>query len=490
MVGLRGRDIALGWPRGWHLVISSPAGIWSAARREPDLAILVGIVLTLPLELSKQLFPVELLEISRLGMIAGFVALAVRSVRRTLIPVPRSIVLAIIIVIAVAGLSLAATRWPNGIRIEAATATYAVFAFFVAETVRDVRQLRIITIALILSAAFVAAVLLAESVFDFYLWREGALNVLGRRNGTFADPNIASRFLSLGLLAVLAAIAILRELSGRAFIGLMATAAMIGAGQALTQSRAGWLVALVPLVVWVAFVRPWGRALKPVAAALFGFALVLVVNATVLVRVTSTAVDVGDTIGAITDPNNPDNPNRPGQVGNGSVGPPLWMDPVIDRMPLDSVRRYLARAGVAMYLDHPLWGIGIGGFQPQILGPYADFIPADRISAPVSLPHTELIRIAAETGTPGILTVILLAVALARVVWSARRAPPPVARAAGAITLGITSIFVASQFEGRLFEEPYLWLLIGLVAALPEVARRAQPIVPGPLKNDDIVARV
>ena len=100
MVGVRGRDIALGQPGGWHSVMPSLARVWSAVRREPDLAIVVLIVLTLPLELSKQLFPNQLLEISRIGMLAGFVSLAARAVRGTLIRVPRFLVAAIIAVIA------------------------------------------------------------------------------------------------------------------------------------------------------------------------------------------------------------------------------------------------------------------------------------------------------------------------------------------------------------------------------------------------------
>jgi O-antigen ligase len=191
------------------------------------------------------------------------------------------------------------------------------------------------------------------------------------------------------------------------------------------------------------------------------------VNPSALTRAEGTAFDMGAMIGQITNPG--DATAVVGQSGSGDSGPPLALDPVINHLPLDSVRRYLARAGVAMFLDHPLTGVGLGGFQPEILGPYFDYVPLDRHSAPVSLPHTEAIRIAAETGLVGILASVFF---LGAILWSLARAAsraPHVRPAAIAIGLGVLAIGIASQFEGRLFDEPYLWLLIGLTGGLAMV---------------------
>ncbi|MEO8468043.1 MAG: O-antigen ligase family protein [Chloroflexota bacterium] len=459
------------------MIIRSPAEVWSAARREPDLAILALIVITLPLELSKQLFPIQLVEISRLAMIAGFVVLVVRAAQRTLIPVPRSIVLATLVVIAVGGVSLATTGWPNGIRIEAAMGLYALFAFFVAETVRDGRDLRVLTGALIASGAIVAIVLVLESLFDFYLWREGVQGVLGRRNGTFADPNITSRFLSLAFIAIVAVV-IAHPRSGRSTrLGLMLTALSFGAGQALTQSRAGWLTALVPIAFWLAFARRWPRMIVPMGVLALGFAGTVLLNPTALLRASSTVDDVGLTVGGIVGPGTQPGP---GASGQSDAGPALAIDPILDRLPLDSVRRYLFRAGAAMFADHRLVGVGLGGFQPELLGPYSAYIPVERRDLPTSLPHTELVRIGAETGIVGLASIALLVFALARVLWSLRHARAPVAIAAGAVGMGILSILISSQFEGRLVDEPYLWLLIGVAAALPTVASAAAAAASNP----------
>jgi hypothetical protein len=55
-------------------------------------------------------------------------------------------------------------------------------------------------------------------------------------------------------------------------------------------------------------------------------------------------------------------------------------------------------------------------------------------------------------------------VAVAR---SALRSGDPTARvAAMAVCLGIAVVFLAAQTEGRFFNDPYTWLLIGALAAL------------------------
>ncbi|HYN70622.1 MAG TPA: hypothetical protein VEX41_10480, partial [Candidatus Eisenbacteria bacterium] len=56
--------------------------------------------------------------------------------------------------------------------------------------------------------------------------------------------------------------------------------------------------------------------------------------------------------------------------------------------------------------------------------------------------------------------------------------------AVSAAGLGILVVFLAAQTEGRFFNDPYLWLLVGTLGALAAMVRRAQPgrgtdIIPG-----------
>jgi O-antigen ligase len=121
-----------------------------------------------------------------------------------------------------------------------------------------------------------------------------------------------------------------------------------------------------------------------------------------------------------------------------------------------------------MWEDHPIVGIGIGGFRPYILSQYIDFIPRDRMAAPVTLPHTFLSQVAAELGLVGLAVLAaFLAVLTAFVVDAVRRAKAVWLRsAATAVGLAIVVIFLSSQIAGGFLVEPYLWLAIGVLAAV------------------------
>jgi hypothetical protein len=150
------------------------------------------------------------------------------------------------------------------------------------------------------------------------------------------------------------------------------------------------------------------------------------------------------------------------------------IDGILNAAPIDVIRRYLARAGVAMFLDHPVVGVGLGGFQPMILGPYFEYIPLGYRPAPVSLAHTDLIRIAAEEGLVGLGAFMLLAIGVGATIWGARRVRDELDQVALAATgLGLVVVFLAAQTEGRFYNDPYLWLLLGTLAALATMGRQA-----------------
>jgi hypothetical protein len=140
------------------------------------------------------------------------------------------------------------------------------------------------------------------------------------------------------------------------------------------------------------------------------------------------------------------------------------LDEFVAKIPLDEVRRYLARGGVAMFEDHPVFGVGLGGFQSNLLGPYRNFIPYGDLTGVISLQHMDVLRVASEEGAIGLAAWLALLIAVGVTLARALRAPaadPPLVWAMGA---GIVVILLASQTEGRFYLDPYLWLLIGLLA--------------------------
>jgi O-antigen ligase len=161
------------------------------------------------------------------------------------------------------------------------------------------------------------------------------------------------------------------------------------------------------------------------------------------------------------------------------------LDPLLNALPLDIIRRYLARAGIAMFIDHPLSGVGLGGFQPQLLGPYFYYIDPEYRPAPITLAHTDVIRIAAEEGLVGLAALVVFLAGIATTLRRALGGADGFQRIAVSATgLGLLVVFLAAQTEGRFFNDPYLWLLVGALGALATMARQAPPG-----EGTDIIAR-
>ena len=421
--------------------------------------LLAAIVFLLPLEVSKLLFPVEWLELSRLVMAVTILLLPILLARHGWRPIPRSLLVTGGIVLAVDATSVLATRWPNGVRELAAVAVYALFAVFVSQVVRGSAELRRQSAALLASGTYVAAVLAVQEALGFYLWRGDLAAAIDRRNATFSDPNITARFLNLVLGVALAALALVRASATRLL--LLGYVALSAVGLVLTFSRWGWGTA----VLLVAALVPFAVANRRVRTGIAVFAVAFVVALGVIPHALSRAIDV---VGAVTGGGGGENPADIGAAVQPGPGQPrTFLDPVILRIPLDTERRYLLRAAAAMFEDRPLVGVGLGGFQPMILGPYFEYVPPARRASPTSLPHTELAKTAAETGMVGLaaLTAFVLAV-----VVELRR----LARTSGAwsriAAVGLMAAFaviiLGSQGEGRFWTEPYLWLVVGTIAGL------------------------
>ena len=112
-----------------------------------------------------------------------------------------------------------------------------------------------------------------------------------------------------------------------------------------------------------------------------------------------------------------------------------------------------------MFADHPVAGIGFGGFQHALSTTYRRLIPPD-LPNPDIASHTAFVTIAAEQGVIGIALLLIFLVQLGREAFTARLRTWAVLPA-----VLIVPIILYSQFEGRFLEEPYLWLCLALFYA-------------------------
>jgi O-antigen ligase len=134
-------------------------------------------------------------------------------------------------------------------------------------------------------------------------------------------------------------------------------------------------------------------------------------------------------------------------------------------------RPYLVEAGLNMFRDHPLAGVGAGGYQASFEQDYYSY-KDPKIKANVTMSHTSLVTILAELGAIGIVAVAFVAARWAMFVRLAAQSTDGELRAviAGVAVISVI-IFLGSQTEGRFLEDPFLWLAAGLAVAVDTISR-------------------
>jgi len=127
-------------------------------------------------------------------------------------------------------------------------------------------------------------------------------------------------------------------------------------------------------------------------------------------------------------------------------------------------RTKLVRNGIHLALDHPLAGVGTGGF---VIG-YARLTHLHGKNPKAAASHDTPITVAAELGLPGLaLFVWLVVVAFLVPFRIAVRAGPTVTRAAAfGFGLALVAIVTHSLFYDSLFEDPLFWSAFALSAVV------------------------
>jgi O-antigen ligase len=256
-----------------------------------------------------------------------------------------------------------------------------------------------------------------------------------RISGPFGDPN----FFGQALVPIFA-IALERAWhESRPRLRLVAAVAVVVVPLAIifTFSR-GALVALVVVGVAMLFsLRPSWRAIAAGAAAL---AVVIILLPPGYVERTTALFET----------------NEAAVVSS---------DPSVDQ------RTSILIAGLQMFYDYPVAGIGIGNFPDRYLE-YAGEIGLDHTRAAIQ-PHSFFLEIAAETGLIGL---IAWGVVGAFIIEIFRRARRRLAEAGErelyqmitAYAIGLLGFYTAGLFLHLAFAR-YMWVLLGVVFAVPKV---------------------
>jgi O-antigen ligase len=240
-----------------------------------------------------------------------------------------------------------------------------------------------------------------------------------RVNSVFWDPSIYGRFLVIAILATL--VVALCSARREVVLGAAALISVIWAGLLFSFSQSSFAALIAGVLLAAAFVWRWRSA----AAVGLG--------AVVMLTVGFSAPQVRD--------------NLLDQSRRG-----------LDRA--TSGRYGLMEDGARIALDHPLEGVGLGGFTRA----YADRTGLRGREPARAASHNTPITVAAETGLPGLALLIwLVAVAIVTALRLAGKRRLT-GRVALFVALGVTAIAVHSLFYDAFFEDPMTWGLFALAA--------------------------
>jgi hypothetical protein len=251
-----------------------------------------------------------------------------------------------------------------------------------------------------------------------------------RVNSVFWDPSVYGRYLTVAILASLAGI-LLGGVRGWRMAGLYAVVVATWLGLLISFSQSSFVALAAGIVVAVAVA--WGRR---ATLALVGLAAATAVVLLVVPQV------------------------RHELVGKSRSG--------VNRV--TSGRANLVGQGVRIALDHPLVGVGAGGFSHEY---------ARRLGIPGKDPkrvasHTMPVTVAAEGGIVGVVVLgwLLAAAFLSTLMGLGRGFTSRVSLATGVV---LAAIAVHSLFYAAFFEDPMTWALLGLVGLTARVPKKSAP---------------
>ncbi|MDA8440872.1 MAG: O-antigen ligase family protein [Peptococcaceae bacterium] len=264
-----------------------------------------------------------------------------------------------------------------------------------------------------------------EVLTKHFVWQQFLATVNPPRvNATFVDPNIFARYLVLAIVANVV-LQYLADTKGQRIFYLGALLGLI-TELAVTLSRSG-MVTVVLVLGLMLLLKPEKRVLKPIGLVAILGVLLAIIHPTVWQRILT--------------------------FGQGMQA-------------LDPQRLYLWRVAGAMFHDHPILGVGMGGFQKSFLTHY---LKLKTISNGVTLSHTTILTIAAELGVLGLAVLAAIWILLSKFMWGLRSAGRRTYILGIGYFLWILTVFISSQAEARFFEDPVMWLAIGMLFTVQRV---------------------
>lgn len=278
---------------------------------------------------------------------------------------------------------------------------------------------------LVITATILSVEGIFEFVFDYYLW----VDQNRRATATFFDPNIFARFLVIAILILFISRVNKIYIFKPQFMDISLLICSIAL--LLTVSRQGWLIFIVTIFFVSFYLDKKTRIL-----IILALVAIILVSTPILLNIlaerdnTLTLFDIGERAG-------------------------------------------LLLGGIFMFLSSPIYGIGAGGFQSVMIDKYLDLLPWGILGS--TLPHTYIVTILAEIGIIGFIIFMAFIFIVYRQFVINYKSRNKVTKALALMTFSsMIVIFIGSQAEGRFFEEPYLWLMLGIHVVIGNLLKSEQ----------------
>lgn len=456
---LAGLTVALGLYYG--MVVRDLSPLWIAPvlgvaicsvlfMSRPDF-IVPALIVTIPLEISKLFFPflllertidgnpVSIVELWRIGLVIGALAyvyllLSARRNRKAVLVMRHPVVLSSMAFLVYCAIQ-AALISPEGPKAWFESARLGAHVFLLIMTVGLLSSMRRFELAL-KSFVYSSLALALAGIYQYlsgeFFWNVWLKDLAGmdRINVTFADPNIYARYLAV--FVIISWVLINTKLIGKHILQVCLVAG--SAALLFTFSRSGWL--LIPAGLAVV----WWYSRGGARARIIGGGLAIGTLAVVLFF----------SVGALQE-----------RAGSLAAGPASVL----------GQRVQLIDTGYQMFKEHPAFGIGLGSFGKVASEDYREFLPYGGEAA--NLSHTALVTVTAELGIVGLaLTLWIFGATYKSFKATLTAGKEPHKTYALTCFVAIPIIVLSAQSEGRMFEEPILWVFLGMLIALERLTLR------------------
>lgn len=406
--------------------------------RKYTIAILAFLI---PLEISKMLIPFfqtvetsdgmfnSVFDLARLFMLYSFIVWFITDLKNFVLILNHKISFILVIFIAYYFLSTIFLS-PDMGKGMTETLRYTIYFLMFTMTAQFIKKPDDIT--LVLKVLVVVAIILclegiSEYIFDYRLWIDK-----GRRaSATFLDPNIFARFLDIIIVALLILRLKKHYIIKPQYIDISLLLCVITL--LLTVSRQGLVILFAGIIFMSLFLPTRQRIFIFIGIGVAALIAIPVFMQLMAVRQQGMAFyDIGQRAG-------------------------------------------LLLGGVLMFLGSPIYGVGAGGFQMVMINNYNNLLPWG--AAGDTLSHTYIVTILAEQGLIGIILFsFLLYYIYKQFKFNFASINENIKTYAVIILTAIVIIFIGAQAEGRFFEEPFLWLFIGLGVALERMNKEKYEI--------------